>query len=86
MIVDRTIRGFLEELASSAPTPGGGSAGAFVGAVGAALLAMVGNLTAGKKGYESVDRSMRDLVAQSDRLRSELVAPRGRGRARVRQR
>ena len=73
MIVDRTIRGFLEELASSAPTPGGGSAGAFVGAVGAALLAMVGNLTAGKKGYESVDRSMRDLVAQSDRLRSELV-------------
>ena len=73
MIVDRTIRGFLDELASSAPTPGGGSAAALVGAVGAALLAMVGNLTAGKKGYEAVDRSMRDLVAESDRLRSELV-------------
>lgn len=73
MIVDRTIRGFLEELASSAPTPGGGSAGALVGAVGAALLAMVGNLTAGKKGYEAVDRSMRDLVAESDRLRGELA-------------
>ena len=73
MIVDRSIREFLDELASSAPTPGGGSAAALVGAVGAALLAMVGNLTAGKKGYEAVDRSMRDLVAESDRLRSELV-------------
>ena len=50
MIVDQTIRGFLDELASSAPTPGGGSAGALLGAIGAALLAMVGNLTAGKKG------------------------------------
>ena len=73
MIVDRDIRGFLEELASSAPTPGGGSAGALVGAVGAALLAMVGNLTVGKKGYEAVERSMRDLVAEADRLRNDLV-------------
>ena len=73
MIVDQTIRGFLDELASSAPTPGGGSAGALVGAVGAALLAMVGNLTAGKKGYEAVDASMRGLAAEADRLRGELV-------------
>ena len=73
MIVDRTIRGFLDELASSAPTPGGGSAAALVGAVGAALLAMVGNLTAGKKGYEAVEGSMRGLVAGSDRLRGELA-------------
>ena len=73
MIVDQTIRGFLEDLASSAPTPGGGSAGALAGAVGAALLAMVGNLTAGKKGHEAVDRTMRDLVVESDRLRGELV-------------
>ena len=72
MIVDQTIRGFLEKLASSAPTPGGGSAGALVGAVGVALLAMVGNLTVGKKGYEAVERSMRDLVTESDRLQGEL--------------
>ena len=73
MIVDRTIREFLDELASSAPTPGGGSAGALVGAVGAALLAMVGHLTAGKKGYEAVEGSMRRLIAESDRLRDELA-------------
>ena len=73
MIADRTIRGFLDELASSAPTPGGGSAGALVGAVGAALLAMVGNLTVGKKGYDAAEGSMRALVADSERLRAELV-------------
>ena len=73
MIVDRSIRGFLDELASSAPTPGGGSAGALMGAAGAALLAMVGNLTAGKKGHEAVEGSMRRLVAEADRLRGELV-------------
>ena len=73
MIVDRNIRSFLDELASSAPTPGGGSAAALVGAVGAALLAMVGSLTVGKKGYETVDLSMRALVAESDRLRGELA-------------
>ena len=73
MIVDRNIRSFLDELASSAPTPGGGSAAALVGAVGAALLAMVGNLTVGKKGYEAVDLSMRALAAESDRLRGELA-------------
>ena len=73
MITDRTIGEFLDALASSAPTPGGGSAGALVGALGAALLAMVGNLTAGKKGYETVEDSMRRLIAESGRLRGELA-------------
>lgn len=73
MITDRTIGEFLDALASSAPTPGGGSAGALVGALGAALLAMVGNLTAGKKGYETVEGEMRRLVAESDRLRGALA-------------
>lgn len=73
MITDRTIGEFLDALASSAPTPGGGSAGALVGAVGAALLAMVGNLTVGKKGYAAVEDSMRRLIAESDRLRGELA-------------
>lgn len=73
MIADESIGGFLDGLASSAHVPGGGSAGALVGAVGAALLAMVGNLTVGKKGYEAAEGSMRALVAEADRLRAELV-------------
>ncbi len=45
---------FLDELASSAPTPGGGGAAAVMGATGAALLSMVANITIGKKVLEDV--------------------------------
>ena len=40
---------FIDELASAAPTPGGGGAASYVGAVASALASMVGNLTVGKK-------------------------------------
>ncbi len=39
---------FIDELASAAPTPGGGGAAAYCGALAAALASMVGNLTVGK--------------------------------------
>ena len=45
---------FLEELASKAPTPGGGAASALCGAVAAALTAMLANLTVGKAGREEL--------------------------------
>ncbi|NIT35833.1 MAG: methenyltetrahydrofolate cyclohydrolase [candidate division Zixibacteria bacterium] len=43
------IEEFLDTLASSAPVPGGGSVAALAGALGASLLAMVGEITMGKK-------------------------------------
>ena len=55
MIKDKSLQEFLDELASSAPTPGGGSGAAVMGAMGAALVSMVCNLTVGKKGYEEVE-------------------------------
>lgn len=42
---EKTIEQFINELASSAPTPGGGSAAALVGALTGALGCMVANLT-----------------------------------------
>ncbi len=65
---------FLEELASAAPTPGGGGAAAFAGALGAALGTMVGNLTVGKKKYAQVEEAVKERMAQLDACREELVA------------
>ena len=45
---------FLDDLSSPAPVPGGGSAAALSAAMGAALLAMVCNLTIGRKRYADV--------------------------------
>lgn len=46
-----TVAGFAQVLASDAPAPGGGSAAALTGAMGAALTGMVANLTLGRKQY-----------------------------------
>ena len=46
---DMNVRALLELTASDAPAPGGGAIAALSGAFGAALAAMVGSLTLGKK-------------------------------------
>jgi len=74
MIVEQSLRGFLDELASSAPTPGGGSAAALMGAMGAALVAMVCSLTIGRRDYESVEAEMRRALAEAEALRQRLTA------------
>ncbi|NEU12008.1 cyclodeaminase/cyclohydrolase family protein [Methylobacterium sp. BTF04] len=70
---DTTIAVFLDGLASAAPTPGGGGAAAIHGAMGAALLSMVCNLTIGKKKYVAVEGELKDILAQSEALRAELT-------------
>lgn len=68
-----TIRTFLDGLASAAPTPGGGGAAAISGAMGAALVSMVCNLTIGKKKYVAVEAELKDMLAQSEVLRAQLT-------------
>jgi glutamate formiminotransferase/formiminotetrahydrofolate cyclodeaminase len=52
-LVDRTVEAFVYETSSEAPAPGGGSIAAAVGAFGAALGAMVANLSSHKRGWDA---------------------------------
>jgi formiminotetrahydrofolate cyclodeaminase len=64
---------FLDNLASAAPTPGGGAAAAYVGAMGAALVSMVARLTIGRPKYAQVEAQMNEILKQAERLRLELT-------------
>lgn len=72
MLIDKKVSNFLNELASNSPTPGGGSVAALAGALGAALISMVGNLTVGKKKYEDVEEEIKRILSSSEKLRYEL--------------
>lgn len=64
---------FLDELSMDSPAPGGGSAAALCGSLSAALSSMVANLTAGKKGHESVAAIMKSTAVRSQKLKEELL-------------
>jgi formiminotetrahydrofolate cyclodeaminase len=72
-IKDNRIEEFLDALASQAATPGGGGAAAIIGAMGAALVSMVCNLTIGKKKYAEVEAEMKDILAKAEALRRNLT-------------
>jgi formiminotetrahydrofolate cyclodeaminase len=74
MITQSSVQKFLDDLASAAPTPGGGSAAAIMGAMGAALISMVCNVTLGKKGQETAASEMQAVREQSEKLRAQLTA------------
>ena len=71
--MDKGIRQFSEELASSAPVPGGGGASALIGAAGIALGDMVGELTVGKKKYADVEEEIRSLMEKAQALRVHFL-------------
>ncbi len=73
-IEDQSIKYFLDELASAAPTPGGGGVAALMGAQAAALVSMVCNLTIGKLKYAEVETQMQSILQQSEQLRSQFLA------------
>lgn len=72
-LIDMTVAGFIDELASDSPAPGGGSVSALNGAIAAALTSMVGNLTIGKKKYADVEDEMREIVSQVTEIQKDLT-------------
>lgn len=71
-LMNLSCEAFLEDLAGSAPAPGGGGAAALVGAAGAALGNMVGSLTVGKKKYAAVEADILVLNRRAAALRKQL--------------
>ena len=69
MLTQKPVSTFLDQLASSAPAPGGGSAAALGAAIGAALVSMVANLTVGKKQYVDVEEDIQRILERSETLR-----------------
>jgi len=70
--VEGTVESYLNKLASADPEPGGGSAAALAGALGAALVSMVANLTLGKEKFAAVQDDVAELKKKSEALRAEL--------------
>ncbi len=72
-LVDQTLDGFSAELASDSPAPGGGSAAAYAGALAASLGAMVGNLSANKRGWEEQQAYFSAWAVQAQESRKKLL-------------
>ncbi len=73
-LVYQPVAGFVEQIAAKSPAPGGGSAAALSGAIGAALLVMVCEFTIGKKGFESVSEELTTAKNMLDERRHKLLA------------
>jgi glutamate formiminotransferase/formiminotetrahydrofolate cyclodeaminase len=72
-LASSTLRDFADQTSEGTAVPGGGSVSALCGAMGAALTAMVGNLTHGKKGYEKVAKAMSDTAVDAQAVKAELL-------------
>jgi len=72
-LANSSISDFVDVLSSNSPAPGGGSVSALAGSLAAALSAMVGNLTVGKKGFESLKSEMNALAIDGQQLKDKLI-------------
>ena len=70
---DLTVDALLDRLASSDPAPGGGSAAALAGAMGAALVAMVAELTIGRPEYAEHEAAIAELRVEAGSRKDLLL-------------
>lgn len=73
-VMDMSIAEFSAALSEKIPVPGGGGASALVGALGVALGSMVGNYTLGKKKYADVEPEIKQILAECEDLRIQLLS------------
>jgi formiminotetrahydrofolate cyclodeaminase len=73
MPADQPLGSYLDDLASNKPAPGGGSAAALAGAMGAALASMVAHFTVGREKFAEVEEEVRAALGETERLRADLT-------------
>ena len=73
LLVDKTITGFVDELSSDSPAPGGGSVSALSGALSAALSCMVASVTFGKREYKRHNKTMEDVAIRAQDLKEQFL-------------
>jgi formiminotetrahydrofolate cyclodeaminase len=71
---DLTVAQFVDALASGEPVPGGGAAAAIAGSLGAALVAMVGNLSDGRPKYAEHAALHARAIPAAQELKDRLLA------------
>lgn len=69
-----TVRGFVDELSSDSPAPGGGSVSALAASMGAALASMVAVLSHGRKGFEARQPELDRIAVRAQQLKDELLS------------
>jgi glutamate formiminotransferase/formiminotetrahydrofolate cyclodeaminase len=72
-LASMSVRSFVELVGARTSAPGGGSASALIAAVGAALGAMVGWMTYGKRKFEKEDATMRRLIPPLHHAMADLL-------------
>lgn len=73
-LVDMTCRAFADETASESPAPGGGSISAYLGALAAALAAMVANLSSHKAGWDDRWQEFSDWALKAQAIKDDLLS------------
>ena len=73
-LVNRSLKGFVDDVASSSPAPGGGSVAAYAGSQGYALIAMVCRLTIGREKYRTVEEELTLLMLTAETQKEALLA------------
>lgn len=73
MLVELSVKEFSQVLGSDSPAPGGGSVAALSGTLGADLVSMVCRLSIGKKGLESFEGELEEILANAQSLSKNLL-------------
>lgn len=73
-LTDLSLKAFMDETASESPAPGGGSAAAYMGALGAALGTMVANLSSHKRGWDARWEEFSDWAEKGKEIQNRLLS------------